>query len=240
MACLPTLPTDCLWLTPMATSKSTGSASPSRPLTSGTVTSRAIGSRCLRLSVYGPFTPETGFRYNPLKLLIGPYARAIPAGLTGPVPDYGYPIESHVPTAISSSTSATARPTCRGGRRPGLQWGRRQPRTPWHKTIIYETHVKGFTICTRMSRDMRGTYAGLARSRSSTISSASASRRSSCCRCTPSSTTSYLVEQGLTNYWGYNTIGFFAPDARYSLRRPGRQVTEFKAMVKRCTPPASR
>ena len=98
----------------MATSKSTGSASPSRPLTSGTVTSRGFGLALFTaIGLYGPFNPETGFRYNPNKLLIGPYARAISGRIdllgSGSLATRS---KAPIPTAISSSTSATAPLTC--------------------------------------------------------------------------------------------------------------------------------
>ena len=125
------------------------------------------------------------------------------------------------------------------GRRPRLRLGTdvAPPAAPTPTRVIYEVHVKGFTMAhPDVPPELRGTYAGLgARGRHRATSSTSASPRSSCCRCTSSVPEAFLVERGLTNYWGYNTIGFFAPHDGYSAAvragRPGGQVAEFKAMV---------
>ena len=111
----------------------------------------------------------------------------------------------------------------------------RPPATPWHETVIYEMHVKGFTkLHPDVPEDLRGTYAGLASDAGDRAPDArSASPPSSCCRSTTSPTSGTWSTRGLTNYWGYNTIGFFAPHAQYAGdRAPGEQVREFKEMVK--------
>ena len=141
-------------------------------------------------------------------------------------------------TSDLSPTIATARRSCRSAssstpRSTGATTGRPAPR--WHDTVIYEVHVKGFTQRhPDVPEQLRGTYAGLGVAGGDRLPArTSGSPRSSCCRSTSSSTTATSCERGLANYWGYNTIGFFAPDVRYA-RAAGsaRQVHEFKTMVK--------
>ena len=124
------------------------------------------------------------------------------------------------------------------GRRPRLRAGATPPAaaTPYADTVIYEVHVKGFTAAhPDVPPELRGTYAGLAHPAAIGHSSTSVSPRSSCCRCTTACPRRSWSTAGLTNYWGYNTIGFFAPHAGYSAAvragRPGGQVAEFQAMV---------
>ena len=112
--------------------------------------------------------------------------------------------------------------------------GRRQAAAPWHETVIYELHVKGFTKRNPDVReDLRGTYAGLASEAAIGYLATSASPRSSCCRSTTSPTRTSSSTRGLTNYWGYSSIGFLAPHAVYAATGSrGEQVREFKGMVK--------
>ena len=111
----------------------------------------------------------------------------------------------------------------------------RLPETAWNDTVIYETHVKGFTQRHPEIRDdLRGTYAGLASApRARVLPRRSASRRSSCCRSTTSPTRGSSHDRGLSNYWGYSSIGYLAPHALYAATGTGgEQVPEFKGMVK--------
>ena len=129
----------------------------------------------------------------------------------------------------------------RGDRRQ-LQLGGRSRRrnVPWSDTVIYEAHLRGLTMLREDIRpNERGTFAALARCRRSSITCAgSASPRSSCCRCTPSSQDRACCSKGLRNYWGYNTLGFFALEPRYL--SDGFRRTRCASRCGGCTPPASR
>ena len=117
-----------------------------------------------------------------------------------------------------------------------FSWGDdKNPRTPWNRTVIYEAHVKGMTMLhPEIPEEIRGTYLGLATDPDHRSSPRRwASPRSSCCRCTTSSPSAGWPRWGSSNYWGYGTIGFFAPDVRYATGGLGQQVAEFKSMVKR-------
>ena len=118
---------------------------------------------------------------------------------------------------------------------PAFTWGDdRQPRTPWHRTVIYEVHVKGFTARQPdVPRDKRGTYSGLASPAAVEHLQRLGVTAVELLPVHHSVTEKDLRDRGLTNYWGYNSIGFFAPDARYSsVGARGAQVAEFKTMVK--------
>jgi glycogen operon protein len=183
--------------------------------------------------VHGPYEPRRGLRFNPAKLLLDPYAKAVDAGLdwhdsvlgyvagqSDDVPD-GRDSAGHVPYGVVTDTL--------------FPWGEDQlPRRPWHETVIYEVHVKGFTARhPDVPAAQRGTYAGLA-------SPAAVGHL------TDLGVTAVellpvhhfvseqdLVRRGLSNYWGYNSVGYFAPHAAYSSSGSrGEQVREFKAMVR--------
>jgi isoamylase len=182
--------------------------------------------------VHGPYAPARGNRCNPAKLLLDPYAKAVDGQVDWDESVFAYrwgtpgkrnhaDSAGHVPKGVVVN--------------PFFDWSDdRSPRTPYHESVVYEAHVKGLTAThPGVPRDMRGTYAGLAH---------------------PAMLEHYerigvtaielmpvhhfvhdhrLVERGLRNYWGYNTIGFFAPHAEYSSTgTDGQQVTEFKAMVR--------
>src|SRR5213594_3149002 len=118
---------------------------------------------------------------------------------------------------------------------PAFSWGEdRRPRTPWHKTVIYELHVKGFTArYPDVPRPLRGTYAGLASPPALDYLSRLGITTVELLPVHYSVADRYLAERGLTNYWGYNSIGFLAPDSRLAAAQSaGEQVAEFKTMVK--------
>jgi isoamylase len=183
--------------------------------------------------VSGPFDPGRGLRYNPAKLLLDPYARAIDGAVRfGPeVLDYaldnprmpsGLDSAGHVPH--SRVTAAAADPVTPG---PGRAMA---------DTILYEVHVRGFTAThPGVPRELRGTYAGLVQPAALEHLTALGVTAVELLPVHHSVPESFLVDRGLTNYWGYNTIGFFAPHAGYSAAvragRPGGQVGEFRAMV---------
>ena len=180
--------------------------------------------------VHGPFDPENGHRFNPNKLVLDPYALGHTGQLTWSPEVFGYPIGAEGDDLVlDERDSAKFMPKCRVID-PAFTWGReRAPRVTWENTIFYETHVRGFTKRHPLvPEELRGTFAGLGVKpvvdyiRSLGITSV---------ELLPIHTfinDSQLLEKGLTNYWGYNTIGFFAPDPRYAARNA---VNEFKEMV---------
>ena len=185
--------------------------------------------------VHGPWAPADGHRFNPVKLLLDPYARAISGtirwsdALSGHV--IGHPEEDLVPDPRDSAGSL---PKC-VVIEPAFTWADdRPPRTAWADTVIYECHVKGMTMRhPDVPGPLRGTYLGLASDpilRHLQSLSVTAVELLPVCHFV---TERLLAERGMVNYWGYSPIGHFAPDVRYATGRLGRQVTEFKTMVKR-------
>jgi isoamylase len=182
--------------------------------------------------VHGPYEPERGLRFNANKLLLDPYARAIEGNPRWSDAHFGYRID-HPKEDLSFDrrNNAPGMPKCKVVD-PAFTWGEdQQPKTPWHDTVIYELHVKGFTQQhPEVPPLLRGTYAGLA-----TAPVIDYFKRLGITAVELMPVHSFvddrhLVAKGLRNYWGYNTIGFFAPEARYSAT--GR-IGEFKTMVKK-------
>jgi isoamylase len=183
--------------------------------------------------VHGPYDPQAGHRYNPAKLLLDPYARAIDGELALDPAIFGHHGD---PLAATPDTRDSAPYVPRSVVvHDAFPWGDdHRPRVPWDDTVIYELHVRGFTKCLPgVPAQLRGTYAGLGHP----------------------AAVDYLVDlgvttvellpvhhfvpehgllrRGLTNYWGYNTVGYFAPHADYAATGSGgEQVREFKAMVR--------
>jgi glycogen debranching enzyme GlgX len=165
--------------------------------------------------------------------VLDPYAKAIGRDLHWDDALYGYPHGTGNDAGFDERDSAPFSPLACVVE-PAFSWGEdRPPRTPWHETVVYEAHVKGFTRQhPRVPDHMRGTYAGLA--------SAAAIRRLRELGVTAVEllpihyhlNDRFLVGRGLTNYWGYNTLGFFAPDPRYAASDPAGAVPEFKSMVR--------
>ena len=188
--------------------------------------------------VHGPFAPEEGHRFNPRKLLLDPYAKAIDgpvrwdeANTLPYVPD---PDNPDADLELDDEDSAAAMPRCVVVD-PSFDWqGDTFPRRPWDETIIYETHVKGFTKCNEDVReDLRGTYAGLASDAAIAYLKELGITAVELLPVHAIIDESFLFERGLTNYWGYSSIGFLAPHALYSASgQNGEQVLEFKGMVK--------
>jgi glycogen operon protein len=182
--------------------------------------------------VHGPYAPDEGLRCNPSKLLLDPYARAIEGSIRWDPACYSYQPGDEDSMNVADSAPFVFRSVVHN---PHFDWGNdRSPETPLHETVIYEAHVKGFTKCqSGMPESLRGTYAGLA-------------HRTSVEHLLSLGVTAVelmpvhqfvhdqrLVEHGLRNYWGYNTIGFFAPHNEYaSSGGRGEQVNEFKNMVR--------
>ncbi len=182
--------------------------------------------------VHGPYRPEDGHRFNPHKLLIDPFAKRIDGDIAWSDRLFGYRIGSDGDEAPDEHDSAAHVPKSVVVD-PAFVWGEdKLLRRPWEETLIYEVHLKGFTKQhPDVPPDLRGTYAGMASHAAidyllelgvSAVELLPVHHHVDDRR---------LVEMGLTNYWGYNTIGFFAPDSRYAAA--GDPVGEFKTMVKR-------
>ncbi len=186
--------------------------------------------------VHGPYDPPRGHRFNPAKLLVDPYAKA----LTGVVDwsraslfayQLGHP-EADLARDDSDDAAAVPKSIVVDSR---FDWeNERPPRTAWQRSVIYELHVKGFTASfPNLDPHLRGTYAGLAAPpvvdylRRLGITAIELLPVHAC------QPEKFLSDRGLTNYWGYNTLGYFAPEGRYSAAGSrGGQVVEFKQMVK--------
>ena len=181
--------------------------------------------------VHGPYHPAQGHRFNPKKLLLDPYAKSIHGGVYWSDRLFGYRVgHEREDLSIDRRDDARDMPKCRIID-PAFTWGDdRPPRTPWNDTVIYEMHVKGFTARhPDVPEPLRGTFAGIATQpviaylkdlgvtavELMPVHAFVSERR--------------LIESGLTNYWGYNSIGFFAPDRRYAATN---EISEFKTMVK--------
>jgi glycogen operon protein len=182
--------------------------------------------------VHGPYEPDNGHRFNPNKLLLDPYAGAHMGQIDWNPALFGYRMESGDDTTFDERDSAPFMPKCLVVD-PGFDWTgpRDHRRVPWDDTIIYELHVRGYTKCHPcVSEKQRGTYRGLA---SQDVLRYLRSLGVTTVELLPIHTfvnESHLLEKGLTNYWGYNTIGFFAPDPRYAAN-PRDVLREFKEMV---------
>ncbi|MBB4683077.1 glycogen debranching protein GlgX [Amycolatopsis jiangsuensis] len=182
--------------------------------------------------VHGPYEPERGLRCNPNKLLIDPYAKALSRGVDWSEALFGYHFDDpeqrndedsagHVPYSLVVS--------------PFFDWGDdRAPRTPYHETVIYETHVRGMTMTHPFVPErLRGTYAGLAHPAVVEHLQKLGVTAVELMPVHQFVTDHALDQRGLRNYWGYNTIGYFAPHDRYAaMPGQGGQVTEFKGMVR--------
>jgi glycogen operon protein len=180
--------------------------------------------------VHGPFDPAQGQRCNPNKLLLDPYAKAIDGQVDWDEAVFGYHFESgerndddsaaHMPKSVVVN--------------PYFDWGvDRPPRTPYNKTVIYEAHVKGLTMThPRVPEALRGTYGGIAHP---AIIEHLQDLGITAIELMPVHQfvqDDTLQQKGLRNYWGYNTIGFFAPHNEYAQDTDGQQVQEFKGMVR--------
>ena len=182
--------------------------------------------------VHGPYAPDAGHRFNPNKLLLDPYACAHLGELKWNPAVYGYKMESGDDTTFDERDSAPFMPKCIVVD-PGFDW-KGQPlhrQVPWDNTIIYGTHVKGFTkLHPGMPQRLRGTYAGLGSKKAIEYIKSLGVTSVELMPIHTFVNDSYLLDKGLTNYWGYNSIGFFAPDPRYAFDR-GESLLEFKEMV---------
>ena len=184
--------------------------------------------------VEGPYAPALGQRFNRSKLLVDPYARALDGELDTRGPVYGFPRDRALDDCVLD-TRDDARATPKSVVvDEAFDWGDdRRPLVPWDETVVYELHVRGFTkLHPGVPDAVRGTYLGLASDAAiehllslgvTTVKLMPVHARAN----EPS-----LVSRGLTNYWGYNTLAFFAPDERFA-SRAGEARSEFRQMIKR-------
>jgi isoamylase len=186
--------------------------------------------------VHGPYEPTNGLRYNPHKLLIDPYAKAIHGDIRWHDAAFSYPVgpEPDADLTMDERDSAPYLPRCVVVD-PSFEWGNdAPPRTPLHDSIIYELHVKGFTKQhPAVPEHLRGTYAGLAHQHVIRYLRDLGVTAVELLPVHAFVDDHHLVERDLRNYWGYNTLAYFAPETRYASQRyDGLQVREFKSMVK--------
>ncbi len=182
--------------------------------------------------VHGPWDPANGHRCNPAKLLLDPYARAIEGEFTWGQEMFSYNFADH--DAIDTSDSAKSTPRSLVVN-PYFDWGTDQPLLlPWAETVIYETHVRGATMLhPGVDEELRGSYAGIAHPAFIEHLKGLGVTTVELLPVHEFVHDAHLVERGLRNYWGYNTIGYFAPHNEYSHRHgQGQQVQDFKQMVK--------
>jgi isoamylase len=182
--------------------------------------------------VHGPYAPDEGVRCNPRKLLLDPYARAIEGQIDWNPSCYSYDLANPGAINIEDSAPHVFKSVVH---HPHFDWfGDKPPDRPLHETVIYEAHLKGLTRChPDVPEALRGTYQGFAHP---AVINHLTSLGVTAVELMPIHQFVHdqrLIERGLRNYWGYNTIGFFAPHNEYSSTgQRGEQVNEFKAMVR--------
>ncbi|MDQ3517558.1 MAG: glycogen debranching protein GlgX [Gemmatimonadota bacterium] len=185
--------------------------------------------------VQGPYKPQEGHRFNPANLLIDPYAKAITGRIKWSNSLFAYKVGGDKgDLEMSHENSAGGSPKC-VVIDSAFTWGEdRPPRIPWNRTLIYECHVKGMTqLHPEVPKPLRGTFLGLASDAMIDHFLALGVTAVELLPVHQFVVDRHLAERDLTNYWGYNSLCFFAPDVRYSTSARGNQVYEFKSMVKR-------
>lgn len=172
--------------------------------------------------VHGPDEPASGHRFHPNKILLDPYAKSIARS-------FMWDPSILDPAADTASTAPLARVLD-----PAFAWnGTLPPCTPWHDTIFYELHVKGFTQRhPEVPKKLRGTYAGLACEAPIAHLQSLGVTAVELMPVHFHADEKHVVDRGLVNYWGYNTLGYFAPDPRFCSTGPENAVNEFKEMVR--------
>jgi isoamylase len=183
--------------------------------------------------VHGPWEPEHGHRCNPNKLLLDPYSKAVDGEVEWNEAVFPYPFKES-DTSRNDADSAAFMPKS-VVINPFFDWAEdKRPHTPWHKTIIYETHVKGFTMRhPGIPENLRGTYAGMAHPAALRYLKQLGVTAVELLPVHQFIHANHLLERGLRNYWGYDSISFLAPHNEYAASgSAGQQVTEFKQMVK--------
>jgi isoamylase len=185
--------------------------------------------------VHGPYDPAHGHRFNPHKVLLDPYAKAIGRDLQWHDSLFGYKVgDAAADLSIDEADNAAYAPLA-AVIDPAFTWGDdRPPRVPWHNTLIYEVHVKGFSMRhPEVPGKLRGTFAGLG---SEAAIKHLTSLGVTAVELLPAHhhvNDRHLFEKKLSNYWGYNTLGYFAPHLHYATDQEARQlVPNFKMMVR--------
>jgi glycogen operon protein len=183
--------------------------------------------------VHGPYEPQAGHRCNSAKLLLDPYAKAVEGGVKWDPAVFGYPIggDDLTPDQRDSAPNVAKAVVTN----PFFDWGvDRPPCTPWHETVVYEAHVKGFTkLHPEVDKELRGTYAGLAHPAAIEHLKNLGVTAVELMPVHQFIQDNHLIEKKLRNYWGYNSIAFLAPHNEYAASgQRGEQVGEFKAMVR--------
>jgi len=185
--------------------------------------------------VHGPYEPGRGHRFNPQKLLLDPYVKAIAGRVEWNDAVFGYQV-GHPDLDLSRDERDSAPFVPKGVVvDTSFVWGDdRPPRTPWNRTVIYECHVAGMTMRhPEIPENLRGTYLGLSLDPILDHLSHLGVTAIELMPVHQFVSEKHLQDRGLVNYWGYNSIGFFAPDVRYATGVMGQQVGEFQTMVKR-------
>ncbi|MFW6324117.1 MAG: glycogen debranching protein GlgX [Desulfovibrionales bacterium] len=188
---------------------------------------------CWHARVHGPWNPAEGHRCNPAKLLLDPYAKSIEGQVQWDEAVFPYSFDQGH-EVMNEKDSSEFMPLC-VVHQPFFDWsGDRRLQLPWHETVIYETHVKGFTaLHPDIPPDLRGTFAGMAHPVSLDYLKSLGITAVELMPVHAFIHDKILVDKGLRNYWGYNSIGYFAPHMEYAAdSRPGAAVSEFKQMVK--------
>jgi isoamylase len=182
--------------------------------------------------VHGPYDPMSGHRCNPAKLLLDPYAKAVDRPVRWDRAVYSYPLGGD-DLAREDSDSAPFVPRS-VVTNPWFEWGDdRQLRRPWHETVVYELHVKGFTaLHPGVPEELRGTYAGLAHPAAINHLTELGVTAVELMPVHHFVDDHVLVDRGLRNYWGYNSVGFFAPHSEYSAWGVEQVANEFRYLVK--------
>jgi isoamylase len=182
--------------------------------------------------VHGPWAPDRGSWCNPAKLLLDPYAKAV----EGPWVwnEAVFPYRFAAPESSKNELDSAAFVPKSIVINPFFDWGLdRRPNTPWHRTVVYETHVKGFTKThPEIPDELRGTYAGMAHPAAVKYLQRLGVTAVELLPVHQFVQDSTLLNRGLRNYWGYNTIGYLAPHNEYARGQRGEQVQEFKHLVK--------
>jgi isoamylase len=185
--------------------------------------------------VHGPYDPAAGHRFNPNKVVMDPYAKAVARTVRWADEMFGYRVgHADEDLGFDDRDSAPFAPLA-AVVDPAFTWGDdRPPRTPWHNTVIYEMHVRGFTMRhPAIAESLRGTYEALTREPVLDHLTRLGVTAVELMPVHHSTSDRSLEERGLTNYWGYNTVGYFAPERRFAASRaPVGAVREFKRMVR--------
>lgn len=184
--------------------------------------------------VSGPYEPQQGHRFNSNKVLLDPYAKGIGRNMKWADEVFGYRVGDPESDLVFDDRDSAAFAPLAMVVDPAFTWGNdRHPRTPWHKTILYELHVKGFTQLQQgLPERLRGTYAGLA---SESVIKHLTDLGITAVELLPVHYflhDRHLLDRDLTNYWGYNTLGYFAPASQYAAQHIQQDaVQQFKTMV---------